>query len=56
MSLRDEWREFQAIARQLLPERYHRLMEHRLFPCFIIGYPILFSFFLFLAFHFTSAQ
>jgi len=54
MRIKEEWKEFEIIVKTVIPRRYHNLIDHKLFPYFIFGYPVVFFLCLFLAYYFYS--
>ena len=54
MNIKQEWEEFEIIVKRVLPAKYRNLVDHKLFPYFIFGYPVVFFLCLFAAYHFYS--
>ena len=54
MKIQEEWKEFGIVVKKVVPARYHDLLDHRLFPYFVFGYPIVFFVCSILAYYFYS--
>ena len=56
MNIREEWKEFEIIVKRIVPGTYRNLIDHKLFPYFVFGYPVVFLLCLFVAYYFYSLQ